>query len=114
MSDVCQPECPEIRDFPALTEDQQETLYTRGVVLVEFFLSMATANPATMAAVLSCSLQEIARLRAAAEDFRRCATPPSPSQPSCCRRNLSRDRTNCLSYGQKAMLDRDAIRFDLL
>jgi hypothetical protein len=74
MSDVCQPECFEIRDFQALTEDQQETLHTRGVVLVEFFLSMATTNPAAMAAVLSCSLQEIARFRAAAEESLRSPT----------------------------------------
>lgn len=75
MSDVCQPECLDIRDFPALTEDQQETLHTRGVVLVEFFLTIARTKPATMAAVLSCSLEEIARLRAAAEDSLRSTCP---------------------------------------
>ena len=112
MSDVYQPECLDLRDFAALTEDQQETLYTRGVVLVDIFLTLARTRPAMMAAVLSCSMDEIARLRLAAEDLGRCATPPSAGQPSSCRTNLFRDRANCLSYGQKAMLDRDAIRCD--
>ena len=114
MSELDLPECIDIRDFPALTEDQQETLYTRGVVLVDIFLTLARTKSPMMAAVLSCSMDEIARLRFAAEDFRHFATPPSPSQPSSCRTNLFRDRANCLSYGQKAMLDRDAIRLDLL
>jgi hypothetical protein len=67
MSDENRTDFTDLRNFSELTEEQKTRLVAKGIVLVETFLSMTRANPTAMAGLLSCSVDELPRLRAEAE-----------------------------------------------
>jgi hypothetical protein len=62
MSDESQLQFIDVLALGGLTEEQKATLASKGIVLVETFLSMTRVNPAAMAALLSCSVDELSCL----------------------------------------------------
>jgi hypothetical protein len=67
MSGENRPDFIELCEFSELTDQQKATLVSKGVVLVESFLSLARANAGAMSALLACPVEELSRLCLEAE-----------------------------------------------